>query len=384
MLLSLPLLNACQFSGVLMRRILLTASLFIIGCLEVSIGLGNETDDVRVFVESVGGEAVEAGRIVGLSIGVARADEILVAEGFGLASVELDVPATADTVYRIGSITKQFTAAAILLLVEEGKVSLDGSLTTYLPDYPKVGDVVTIRHLLQHTSGVVDFTRLPAYRLERPLEVSQEQVLNRFQNLPLEFRPGDKHRYCNSGYFLLGLVIERASGVSFKEFAEQRLFRKLGMQSTFCDSSRRIIAHRAAGYSRWGGTLRNAAHINLNQTVGAGNLSATVKDLILWQRGLVAHRLLTAGSINSMLARGKLNNGKPFDYGLGIRTGRLDGQKVIRHGGGISGFRSDLAYYPDSEITIAVAANSEHANTRAISDRIARFLIKQNDRQDGQ
>ena len=156
------------------------------------------------------------------------------------------------------------------------------------------------------------------------------------------------------------------------------------MQSTFCDSSRRIIAHRAAGYSRWGGTLRNAAHINLNQTVGAGNLSATVKDLILWQRGLVAHRLLTAGSINSMLARGKLNNGKPFDYGLGIRTGRLDGQKVIRHGGGISGFRSDLAYYPDSEITIAVAANSEHANTRAISDRIARFLIKQNDRQDGQ
>jgi len=359
---------------------MLTSSLIISCCLRVSAGLGNEDDDVRTFVESVGSEAVKADRIVGLSIGVARGDEILVAEGFGLASVELDVPATADTVYRIGSITKEFTAAAILLLVEEGKVSLDGSLTTYLPDYPEAGDSVTIRHLLQHTSGVVDFTRLPAYRHERPLEVSQEQVLNRFQDLPLEFPPGDKHRYCNSGYFLLGLVVERASGVSFKEFVEQRLFRKLGMLSTYCDSSQRIIPRRAAGYSQWGGTLRNAAHINLNQTVGAGNLSATVKDLILWQRGLVAHRLITAQSIGSMLARGKLNDGKPFDYGLGIRTGRLDGQKVIRHGGGISGFRSDVAYYPDSEITIAVAANSEHANTKAISDRIARHLMKQDDR----
>lgn len=253
-----------------MRRVLLTASLIIICCLKVSTGFGNETDDARVFVETVGGEAVKVDRIVGLSIGVARGDDILVAEGFGLANVELDVPATSDTVYRIGSITKEFTAAAILLLVEEGKVSLDGSLTTYLTGYPKVGDSVTIRHLLQHTSGVVDFTRLPAYRIERPLEVSQEQVLTRFQGRPLEFPPGDKHRYCNSGYFLLGLVIERVSGVSFKEFVEQRLFRKLGMQTTYCDSSRRIIAHRAAGYSRWGGTLRNAAHINLKQTVGGG------------------------------------------------------------------------------------------------------------------
>jgi CubicO group peptidase (beta-lactamase class C family) len=345
----------------------------------VQDGLADEVQDVRDYVLSVGARTVEIDHVVGLSIGVARGDEVLIAEGFGLANVELDVPATADTVYRIGSITKEFTAAAILLLVEDGKVSLDGVLTTYLPEYPEAGDSITIRHLLQHTSGVANFTGLPAYRQERPLEVSQQQVLDRFQNLPLEFPPGDKHRYCNSGYFLLGMVIERASGVSFREFVEQRLFRKLGVQTTYCDSALRIIPHRAAGYTHWGGVLRNASHINLGQTVGAGNLAATVTDMIIWQRGLVAHRLLTDGSFRLMTTAGKLNGGKGFDYGLGIRTGRLGDHKFIRHGGGISGFRSDLAYYPESEITIAIAANCDRVNTRVISDRIARYVMRKKD-----
>lgn len=223
---------------------------------------------------------------------------------------------------------------------------------------------------------MADFTRLPAYRQERPLEVSQQQVLDRFQNLPLEFPAGDKHRYCNSGYFLLGLVIERASGISFREFVEHRLFKKLGLQRTYCDSALRIIPHRAPGYRHWGGVLRNAPHINLDQTIGAGNLAATVTDLITWQRGLAAHRVLTEESFRQMTTSGKLNSGKSFDYGLGIRPGKFEGHQVIRHGGGISGFRSDLAYYPESEITIAVAANCDRVNTRAISDRIARHLLK--------
>jgi CubicO group peptidase (beta-lactamase class C family) len=345
-------------------------------------GVAEDGRKIAHFVESVGKQAVEIDKVVGLSIGVASGDEVLVAEGFGLASVELNVPATANTVYRIGSITKEFTAAAVLILVEDGRIHLDAPLTEYLPDYPIHGCSFTIRQLLQHTSGVPDFTRLPNYRQERPLDVSRDQVLNRFQNLPLEFQPGEKHRYCNSGYFLLGMVVEQASGKSYREFVENRLFRKLGMRQTYCDSSSTIIPQRAAGYSRWGGALRNAPHIGLSQTVGAGNIASTATDLILWQRGLVTHRLLRTESAQLMTTRGKLNNGKSFNYGFGIRIASLDSHKVIRHGGGISGFRSDLAYYPDSGLTIAVVANCDHANAKKISDRIARYILNKHNRQE--
>ena len=337
--------------------------------------IADDPRDVSEFVVTVGNQAINVDSVVGLSIGVAVGDKVLAVKGFGLANVELNASATAETVYRIGSITKQFTAAAVLLLFDEGKIDIEAPLMKYLPDYPAHGRAVTVRHLLQHTSGVKDFTRLPAYRRERPLDVSKDEVLGRFQSLPLEFQPGEKHRYCNSGYFLLGVIVEQASGESFREFVESRLFKKLGMQHSHCDRSQTIIPHRATGYTRWGGTLRNAPHISLSQTVGAGNVAATVGDLILWQRGLFAHRLLQAETVHLMTTPGKLNDGKSFNYGMGVRSSRLANQQVVRHGGGISGFRSDLAYYPESKLTIAVLSNCEHANPKKISDRIARFIL---------
>jgi D-alanyl-D-alanine carboxypeptidase len=361
-----------------MRRCLAFVVLSITMHATALVGVAQDVEDVGEFVESVGKHAIEIDKVVGLSIGVASGDEILVNKGFGLANVELNVPATAHTVYRIGSITKEFTAAAVLLLVEDRDISLDGVLTEYLPGYPKQGDSVTIRQLLQHTSGVPDFTRLPNYRRERPLDVSQDQVLDRFQKLPLEFPPGEKHRYCNSGYFLLGLVVEQASGKSYREFVEQRLFRQLGMRHSYCDTSSMIIPQRAAGYTRWGGKLRNAPHISLSQTIGAGNIAATTTDLILWQRGLVAHRLLRIESAKLMTTRGKLKNGTPFNYGCGLRIQSVAKHKVIQHGGAISGFRSHLAYFPDSELTVAVVANCDHANAKKISDRIARYILSEN------
>jgi D-alanyl-D-alanine carboxypeptidase len=340
-------------------------------------GLAADDPDLGRFVEAIGTQAVEGDRAVGLSIAVARGDDLLFAKGFGLANVELQVPARAETVYRIGSITKEFTAAAILILVEDGKVALDDSLTRLLPDYPKQGESITIRHLLQHTSGLTDFTRLATYRRERTQIASQEQVLERFQDLPLEFRPGEKHRYCNSGYFLLGLIVERASGQSFREFVEERLIRRLGMQAVYCDDSWRIIPHRASGYTRWGGALRNAPLVDLNQTLGAGNLAATVTDMIIWQRALAEHRLLSAESSRLMMTPGTLNSGKSFNYGLGIRIIRRNGHRGVRHAGAISGFWADLVYYPDFKIAIAVAANADSTNAGEISDRVADYLLKQ-------
>ncbi len=230
------------------------------------------TDDFTSFVTEVCRDAVDSGKAVGMSVGVARADTVLFADGFGLANAELNVPATADTVYRIGSVTKEFTAAAVLLLVEDRRIALDAPISEYLLDYPEHARLVTVRHLLQHTSGVKDFTRLPDYRRERPLEVTQPEVLERFQHLPLEFSPGTKHRCCNSGYFLLALIIEKVTGKTYREFLEERLFFKLGLRRTYCDRAARIISDRAAWYTKWGGKLRNASFISLNQTTGAGNL----------------------------------------------------------------------------------------------------------------
>ncbi len=337
---------------------------------------GDERVDVAEIVASVGRRAVEQDQVVGLSIGVARGDAILEMQGFGLANVELNVPATAETVYRIGSITKQFTAAAILLLVEEGKLTLDDPLSTYLPDYPQHAAQVTIRHLLEHTSGIKSFTGLPNYRVEQPDYVSQEDVIDRFQHLPLEFEPGEKHSYCNSGYFLLAVVVEKVSGEYFPKFLQERVFDTLHLEHTYCDSHSQVIPQRADGYTRWSGVVRNAAYINLKQTIGAGNLAATVGDLLRWQQALAANRLLSAESSQQMNRRGQLNDGTSIDYGLGVGLRRRGNRQVIRHGGGINGFRADLTYYPASGYMIVVLANSENAKASRISDRLADRLLE--------
>ncbi len=340
----------------------------------ISATYADEEDPASV-IDKLVSEAIESGKTVGLSVAVARGDSPIYAKAFGLANVELNVPATDETVFRIGSITKVFTAAAVLVLVEDGKVELDAPISKYLPDYPEHGASIKVRQLLNHTSGVVDFTRLPDYRKDRPLDVTQEEVLDRFQNLPLDFPPGTKHRYCNSGYVLLALIIEKASGESYREFVEQRLFAKLELNRTYCDAAFRIIPNRASGYTTWGGKLRNGSHVSLSQTTGAGNLASTATDLVAWQRGLMKHRLIKCRSVREMTQRGKLDDGRPFNYGLGVRVTKFSGRSVIRHAGGIAGFRGDLAFYPEDEITIAVLANNDRFNASKLSDRIAAKLL---------
>lgn len=331
--------------------------------------------DVAAIVNSVGQQAIVKDQVVGLSIGVSQGGKVLNVRGFGLANVELGVPVSADTVFRIGSITKQFTAAAILLLVEDKQIALDDPLIKYLPKYPAAGRKITIRHLLQHTSGLKDFTRLPAYRAEQATRVTPGDVLDRFQHLPLEFEPGTKHRYCNSGYFVLSLVIEEVSGLTYREFIREHLLAPTGLKRTYCDTHARIIPQRATGYTRWNGNLRNAPYLNLRQTIGAGNMAATVGDLLLWQQALVEHRGLTAKSYQLMTTPGQTSDDKPFGYGLGLVIRKFNGHKVIRHGGAINGFRGDLAYYPHSGYTIAVLANSENAQAERIVDQVARRLM---------
>jgi len=326
-------------------------------------------------VDSIATDAIKSGSTVGLSIAIAKGADIVLAKGYGLADFESEVPATAETVYRIGSITKQFTAAAILLLMEEEKIGIDDPLTKFLSDYPTQGRTVTIRHLLQHTSGIKSFTDLPSYRKQMRLDVSHDDILNRFKDEPFHFAPGENYRYCNSGYYLLGVILEQVAERSFEEFLQQRIFSPLQLKRTFYDRHARIIPHRARGYSRWGGELSNARYLSMTQPFAAGALASTVGDLVRWQRALLSNELLTASSYKLMTTAGTLTNGTSIDYGLGTFLRKQGDHATVGHGGGINEFRSELVYYPENDYTIVVLANSGNAQPAQITKGIAGQLF---------
>ena len=361
------------FQRLSQRQLPLAVALPVLLCC-ANVCSDDSSPDVNDIVSGVGDQAIRKDGVTGLVIGVARKDSIPILQAFGSADVEHDTAVSPQTVFRIGSLTKQFTAAAVLLLAEEGRLHPDDPLKKHLPDCPAPANSVTLRQLLQHTSGLRDFTRLPNYRFDRQTDVSADEVLKRFISLPPDFAPGTRHQYCNSGYFLLGLVIEKVSGKSYREFIEERLLKPAGMKQSLCDDPYRIVPRRASGYSRWGGKLRNASYVSLKQSVGAGNMAATAGDLLLWQQALIDHRVLSKESFQQMITKGRLNNEREFAYGMGVHIRQSIGKPVIRHAGGISGFRSDLAWYPESGFIIVVLANCDFAKTQKISDNIARRL----------
>ena len=332
--------------------------------------------EIVVAVDAIAEDAIKSDSTIGLSIAVAEGDELLYSRGHGLANVELESAATAATVYRIGSITKQFTAAAVLLLAEAGKLELDDPLSKHLPDLPIRQQEVTIRNLLQHTSGVKSFTELPSYRGLMQRDVSHDDILARIAGLPLQFEPGEQYRYSNSGFYLLGIVIEKASGRSYEDFLQHHIFTPLEMDHTYYDRGAKIIPGRAQGYTRWGGVLRNARYLSMTQPFAAGALASTAEDLVLWQRALVNHRLLSEESFRQMTTPGALANGKPIEYGLGTLLRKRGGRLTIGHGGGINGFRSSLVYYPETKHTIVVLANSEGSTPDRIARQVAEVLLK--------
>ncbi len=323
-------------------------------------------------VDSMAAGEIEKKRAIGLVIGVAKDGKVLHLEGYGLANIELGVETTPDHAFRIGSITKTFTAVAILQLAEDGKLSLDDPLTKYLPDYPAPGDQVTIRHLLHHTSGIVSLTSLPDHRSQMHLERKQEEVIDRFKDKPFEFQPGARFKYNNSGYFLLGVIIEKASKQSYEDYLKDRIFNPLGLKSTFYARHARIIPHRASGYALWGEPT-NAPYFSTSQPFAAGALVSTAGDLLKFGHGLASGKLLKPETHRKMVTRGKLKNGNEIPYGYGCFIGKAGGRPVIRHGGGIPGFASEFAHYPDSGITIAVLANANQVNVKRLAENVARF-----------
>ncbi|HEX9256390.1 MAG TPA: serine hydrolase [Candidatus Angelobacter sp.] len=282
---------------------------------------------------------------------VAQDGKVLLDKGYGSANLEWDIPNTPTTKFRLGSITKQFTAASILLLEERGKLKIEDPVKKYMPDAPAAWDKITIFHLLTHTSGIPSFTGFPDYKARQAQTITPEKLVEWFRDKPLEFEPGTKWNYSNSGYVLLGYLIEKISGQSYSDFVQQNIFTPLGMKDSGYDSNSAIIAHRAAGYTPGKGGPENAGFVHMSIPFSAGALYSTTEDLLRWEQGLFGGKVLKAESLAKMTTPFK----QDYAFGLGVSTN--NGHKMIAHDGGIEGFNTSLAYYPDDKLVVAVLAN---------------------------
>lgn len=306
---------------------------------------------------------VSANQFMG-SVLVARNGSVMLSKGYGSANLEWGIPNAPTTKFRLGSLTKQFTAAAILLLEERGKLSVNDPLKKHIPDAPAAWDKVTIFHLLTHTSGIPSFTGFPDYGPTEAIPTTPQKLVARFRDKPLEFQPGEKFNYSNSGYVLLGYLIEKIAGQSYASFVEQNLFGPLGMKDSGIDSNAAIIPNRASGYEPDPKGPKNAGFVHMSIPFAAGALYSTTGDLLLWEQGLFSGRLLKPESLKKMTA--------PFkgDYAFGLGVHSVNGHKVIDHGGGIEGFNTHLAYYPEGKIAVVVLGNLSGGAPSAIAGKL--------------
>ena len=297
---------------------------------------------------------------------VMQKDKVLLKKGYGLADREWNVSNTADTKFRIGSITKQFTAACILQLAELGRLSLNDKLSKYFPDFPK-GDSVTIHMLLNHTSGIANYTSIPGFENVERLSWSKDSMISFFSDKPYTHSPGTKFKYSNSGYFLLGAIIEKASGQSYGTYLQKYIFDVLNMPNTGIDRWDSIIPMHAKGYSIENKIPKPANFIALNWPFSAGVLYSTTEDLYKWDRALYDNTILSATAKQKMFTPGKGN------YGYGFVIDSLEGQYRIWHNGGIPGYLSNISRFTNDDLSVIVLANTDIqlSNTLAISDVVA-------------
>lgn len=309
---------------------------------------------------------------VGFSIAIARGDHVVLSKGYGRADLENGVPATDASLFRIASITKQFTAAAIMRLAERGKLSLDDDFTKYV-EFPTHGKTVTIRHLLTHTSGIKSYTDVPGFfETGAALDLTPEKVLEPVRNLPLEFEPGTRWAYSNTGYHLLGMIIEKVSGVPYARHLHDEFFAPLKLTHTRCDVGRDVIPGRARGYGMADGSLVNAPYLSMTIPYSAGGLLSTAGDLVQWQLALIGGKVVSPDSYKQMTTPARLSDGSATQYGFGLFTSEIDGHANVMHGGGIPGFNSILAYFIDEKLSIAVITNSPDASAGTLAAEIAR------------
>ncbi len=296
----------------------------------------------------------------GCEVLVAKKGKIVYKKAFGSADLELNVPMQPDMLFKLGSITKQFTAVAILQLFEQGKISLQDSLQRYVKGFPSKGNTITIENLLTHTSGIKDFFEIdyPQPYMERR-DYTPEQLIDSFKNIPLEFEPGTKFKYSNSGYFILGYIIEQVSGKSFQTYIKENILTPLSLNHTYFDSLNNIIPNKVSGYRQDGLEYRNADFWSSAVTYSAGGLVSNVDDLFKWHQGLYAYKILRKETLEKAFKPFTLQNGTLSNYGYGWFLKTSNGIKSIEHAGGLPGFLTNEIYFTNDDIFISILSNCE-------------------------
>ena len=312
----------------------------------------------------------------GCEVLVAKQGKIIYKKAFGSADIELNVPMKPDMVFNLASITKQFTAVAVMQLVEQGKISLHDSIQKYFPDFPSKKYTITIENLLTHTSGIKDYMQVdaPEPYMER-WDFTPKQLIDVFKDFPLEFKPGTQFRYSNSGYALLGYIIEKVSSESYPEYIKEHILLPLGLNHTYYDTNNTIIPGRVNGYFKDKDGLKKADYWSPTIAYAAGGLISNVEDLYRWNRGLLSYKILDKKYLDKAFTPYQLSDGTSTNYGYGWYINTTNGIKSIEHSGAKNGFLSNEIYYPKQDIFIALLFNSENAPKDAISNSVSSIVL---------
>lgn len=345
----------------------LARSLAVLACL---LAGGAHADEIDRYVET----QLQRQHIPGLALAVIRDGRIVKAGGYGFADLEQRVPVTADTVFEIGSMTKPFTAMAIMLLVEDGKLGLEDTAGKYLPALPSAWKAVTIRQLLTHTSGIPDFEEVLGYGAYRNVWLA-EKVIATVATRPMDFAPGTKWNYSNTGYFLLTLILEKISGEPYVSVVDKRILEPLDMTRTRDSEPTDILPGRAAGYEFTKGRLENRDPLQPTVAGGAGMLVSTMQDLVKWNAALDARSILKPASYEQLWTDQSLAGGSPSGYGFGWFVAPMRGHRTQSHSGSTAGFSSNILRLPDDRLTVIVLTNSHSASPVSMTNHIARLLV---------
>lgn len=303
---------------------------------------------------------MEQRRIPGLALAIVREGKVTKSEAYGFANLELRVPAHKESVFEIGSVTKQFTAALILMLADDGKLELSNTITQFFDNAPEAWTNVTIRHLLTHTSGIKNYTGLPGFEVTKRLDA--RKFVETIGTHPLEAQPGEAYRYCNSGYNLLGYIIEKVTGKTYWDVLRARILQPLEMSATTSRDLKPIVPDRAAGYETENGALINRDS-DLTDVFSAGAMVSTVGDLVKWNAALDGGKLLSRASYDAMWTPMKLNGGTNHLYGFGWRLDQHNGRRAVSHSGSTSGFTAGFLRLPDEKLAVIVLCNQGEQGT---------------------
>jgi len=347
----------------MMRRVAFLTTFLLVFSIS---GLAQNSIESRVdaYIKS----EMEKQKIPGVALAVIRDGKIILAKGYGLANLEHQIPVKPETIFQSGSMGKQFTATAVMMLMEAGKLNLDDRISKYFSEVPSTWEKITVRHLLTHTSGMTDYPADFDFRRD----YTEDELLQRIKTVPLGFQPGEKWSYSNLGYVTLGLLIHKVSGQFYGDFLRDRVFKPLLMTTARVISEEDIVPNRAAGYRLVKDELKNQGWVSPSlNTTADGALYLTVYDMAKWDAALYTEQLLKKTSLDQMWTPVKLNNGSTHPYGFGWGLRDLRGHRIIEHGGAWQGFKAHIARFVNDRFTVVLFANSIRANQGRLAHGVA-------------